>query len=116
MTSLEDAYMAYKYPTKTHEIQLDIENDHMFTITTLATHKRINGVEIYQRKDEFPNVSLIRAGYLGCTPVDPPLAFSLDTLELYYRLKRRHPRLSIQAMVCALADLHNVSLFISTSL
>ena len=109
MTSLEDAYMAYKYPTKTHEIQLDIENDHMFTISTLTTHKCINGVEIYQRKDEFPNVSLIRAGYL-------PLAFSLDMLELYYRLKRRHPRLSLQAMVCALADLHNVSLFISTSL
>ena len=116
MPNLVDEYMAFKYPVKScHNMNDEETNHHVFTITTIDTHERVNGVEVHQCKDEFPNSSLIRAGYLGCTPIDPPLAISLNTLELFYRLKCQHPRLSIQAMVRALADLHNVSFSISAS-
>lgn len=62
-----------------------------------------------QKPDEEANVALIRVGMIGCSPSDPSVAISLDTLELYHRLRRRNGQLSIQAMVRTLCDLHNVS-------
>lgn len=62
-----------------------------------------------QKPDEEANVALIRVGMIGCSPSDPSVAISLDTLELYHRLRRRNGQLSIQAMARTLCDLHNVS-------
>ncbi|KAL6308620.1 hypothetical protein BKA93DRAFT_815267 [Sparassis latifolia] len=62
-----------------------------------------------QQPDELANVTLIRHGLLGCSPVFPSVAISLDTLELYHRLRRRHPRLGVQAMTRALCDIHDVN-------
>ncbi|OCH91902.1 hypothetical protein OBBRIDRAFT_727825, partial [Obba rivulosa] len=62
-----------------------------------------------QRPDEFANVALLRLGLLGCSPVVPSTAISLETLELYHRLQRRHAQLGIQPMVRALCDVHNVN-------
>lgn len=50
-------------------------------------------VSIAQRTEEYANVCLVRQGLLGCSPIDPAIAFSFHTLELYHRLPRRHPRL-----------------------
>lgn len=66
-------------------------------------------LSVYQDKDEYANASLLRAGFLGCSPREPSVVISIQTLELYHRLKRRHPRLGIQPMVKALCDLHEVS-------
>lgn len=64
---------------------------------------------IRQKADELANVSLLREGLLGCSPETPSVAFSLDTLELYHRLRRRHGQLSVQTMARVLCDLHDVS-------
>ncbi len=64
---------------------------------------------VEQGDSESANVALIRRGLLGCAPIDPSVAFSLDTLELYHRLRRRHPRLGIQPMMRTLCDIHDVS-------
>lgn len=66
-------------------------------------------LNVLQKVNEPANVSLVRLGFLGCAPVDPAMAVSLDVLELYHRLRRRHGQLSIQAMVRALCDLHDAS-------
>lgn len=64
---------------------------------------------IDQQNNELANVSLLRVGMLGCSPVDPSVAISLDSLELYHRLRRRHGQLGVQAMARVLCDLHDVS-------
>lgn len=66
---------------------------------------------IRQKHNELANISLIREGLLGCSPEAPSVAFSLETLELYHRLRRRHGQLSIQTMARVLCDFHDVSYY-----
>jgi hypothetical protein len=75
------------------------------------TPERILNFVIPQLPDEPANVALLRHGFLGCSPVEPSVAVDLTTLELYHRLRRRHPQLSIQTMTKTLCDLHHVSLY-----
>jgi hypothetical protein len=63
-----------------------------------------------QQADEMANVSLISIGLLGCSPVDPTTAFTLETLELYHRIRRQQGSFSVQAMTKVLCSLNNVSL------
>ncbi|KAI0083017.1 hypothetical protein BDY19DRAFT_981236 [Irpex rosettiformis] len=79
-----------------------------FDVMGIWTHDR-RRLSIVQRPEEPANVSLIHQGLLGCAPIDPAFAFSIDTLELFHRLRRRHPRLGIQAMMRALCDVHGVN-------
>ncbi|KAI0083766.1 hypothetical protein BDY19DRAFT_998324 [Irpex rosettiformis] len=79
-----------------------------FDVTAVWTHDR-RKISVAQKSGEAANVSLIRQGLLGCAPIDPAFAFSLDTLELYHRLRRRHPQLGIQAMMRALCDVQEVN-------
>ena len=52
---------------------------------------------------------MARNGYIGTAPLNPELAISIESLRLYHRLASRCPRLSIQAFVRTLCDLHCVS-------
>lgn len=67
-------------------------------------------LDVLQEAGESANVSLVSVGFLGCAPLFPEKAISLDTLELYHRLRRRHGQLSIQTMARTLCDLHDVSI------
>ncbi|KAI0040617.1 hypothetical protein FA95DRAFT_1502561 [Auriscalpium vulgare] len=58
--------------------------------------------------DVYPNVAMMRAGYLGCAPLQPTVAISLRTLELYRQTHRANPRLSLQAQARAICAIHNV--------
>ncbi|KAG1745399.1 uncharacterized protein EDB91DRAFT_1049934, partial [Suillus paluster] len=64
-----------------------------------------------QAADELANVSLINVGLLGCSPIQPNIAVSLQCLELYHQIRRRKPSFSVQAMVKVLCALHNRSYF-----
>ncbi|KAG2356427.1 hypothetical protein BDR07DRAFT_1491981 [Suillus spraguei] len=57
--------------------------------------------------NELANVSLLKIGYLGCSPLQPTLAISLDCLELYHQIHQRKPSFSVQGMVKVLCALHN---------
>ncbi|KAF8330271.1 hypothetical protein F5887DRAFT_1064156 [Amanita rubescens] len=52
--------------------------------------------------------SLLRNGYLGCSPLMPTVALSLRTLSLYREIHRTCPRLSLEAMAKTLCYLQNV--------
>jgi hypothetical protein len=58
--------------------------------------------------DEKTNVALVRQGYLGCSPIDPSVAISLDCLELYHQIRRRQSSFSIQSMAKVFCAMHNV--------
>jgi hypothetical protein len=60
--------------------------------------------------DVFPNVTLMRNGFIGSSPLAPTVAISIRTLAAYRQTHRVCPRLSIQAEVRKLCHLHAVSL------
>ncbi|EJD44437.1 hypothetical protein AURDEDRAFT_48381, partial [Auricularia subglabra TFB-10046 SS5] len=45
-------------------------------------------------------------GMMACTPMLPAVAISVRVLELYYRVRRRAPRLGVLPFVRALCDIH----------
>ncbi|KAI0055191.1 hypothetical protein BV25DRAFT_1930474 [Artomyces pyxidatus] len=55
------------------------------------------------------NITLIRQGCLGSTPHDVSSVISLRTLELYRRIRLRQPRVSIQAWIRVICDLHDIT-------
>ncbi|EMD33917.1 hypothetical protein CERSUDRAFT_97846 [Gelatoporia subvermispora B] len=107
MPHLVNAYLQWKHG---HTLPPDGLGEHtIFHITAIYSHRRDDKLSVPQLPNELANVALIRQGLLGCSPVVPSVALSLDTLELYHRLRRRHAQLSIQPMVRALCDLHDVT-------
>jgi len=57
------------------------------------------------------NSTLLHHGCLGSSPLRISLAISLCTLELFRHLHLRQPRVSIQAWIRVLCDMHNVSTY-----
>ena len=58
--------------------------------------------------DVYPNVTLLRNGYLGASPLSPSVAISIRTLVAYHQTHRVCPHLSIEAEVRKLCHLHRV--------
>jgi hypothetical protein len=54
--------------------------------------------------------ALMIQGYLATSPVDPTLAISIKTLELFRRLRCRKASLSVEAYAKVLCDLYSVSI------
>lgn len=62
--------------------------------------------------DVYPNESLLHRGYLGSSPLQPTLAFSIRTLAAYRQSHRTCPRFSIEAqcrMLCHMNQVHTVA-------
>lgn len=59
---------------------------------------------------DYPNVTLLRHGFLGSSPTHPTIAIHISVLDYYRQLHRECPRLSVQAQVKALCHLHGVSM------
>jgi len=58
--------------------------------------------------DVFPNVTLMRHGFIGTSPLSPSVAISIRTLAVYRQTHRVCPRLSVRAEVRELCHLHAV--------
>jgi hypothetical protein len=58
----------------------------------------------------FTSVTLILQGYLGASPEQPQIAFSIQLLAFYRQLRRVHPRFSLDAFAKSLNHFHSVSL------
>ena len=56
----------------------------------------------------YPNETLLRNGYLGCSPLTPTVAISLRSLRAYRQTHRTCPRYSVDALAKTLCHLHNV--------
>ncbi|KAG8217191.1 hypothetical protein J3R82DRAFT_5273 [Butyriboletus roseoflavus] len=58
--------------------------------------------------NQYPNETLIRHEYLGCSPLYPTIAISLCTLAAFCQQHHMCPHFSIQAQVKSLCHLHEV--------
>ena len=58
--------------------------------------------------EAWANETLIRHGYLGCAALQPTLAISIRTLELYHQTHRTCPRFSIEAQCKTLCFMQSV--------
>jgi len=59
-----------------------------------------------------PNEMLIHHGYLGCALLQPSLAISIWSLEVYHQFHQTCPRFSIEAQCKTLCHMHNVHLLL----
>ncbi|KAG0691551.1 hypothetical protein DFH29DRAFT_1017956, partial [Suillus ampliporus] len=83
----------------------------MFHVSTVDILVSTPLMSVLQAADELANVSLINVGLLGCSPIQPKIAVSLQCLELYHQICWCKPSFSVQAMVKVLCALHNVRFF-----
>ncbi|KAG2131859.1 hypothetical protein BD769DRAFT_1386566 [Suillus cothurnatus] len=95
------------------DICVPVTGDEHHAVSAVRTHvfacirDYVHVWSVDQCDDELANVSLIRAGYLGGSPVQPMLAVSLECLELYHQIHQRKVSFSVQAMVKVLCALHS---------
>ncbi|KAF7964652.1 hypothetical protein HWV62_4415, partial [Athelia sp. TMB] len=112
MPCLVQAFLAWKYghsgeASDSLPMDTQAEGGSIFHVTAIGITSRQRMLAIHQNENELANVSLLREGLLGCSPETPSVAFALQTLELYHRLRRRHGQLSVQTMAHVLCDLHD---------
>ena len=61
-----------------------------------------------------PSEALVLQGFLGNMPLNPSVAVSIKTLELYRRIRLRKPSFSVEAFAKVVCDLYVVcSLFLA---
>jgi hypothetical protein len=126
LPSLYKAYMEHKYSCGAQEVPeapkffyiavLGIEGMcsillQCYCLISLTLSKGYNDAHAVPQNEQhsYVNETLIHHGLLGTTPVQPVLAISLQTLELYRQCRLRCPQFSIQQWVKVLCDLANVS-------
>ncbi|RXW12166.1 hypothetical protein EST38_g13691 [Candolleomyces aberdarensis] len=110
---LVSAYLRWRYPSANATQPNNVEGEACegsipFSITTVNLYSMESSVTINLRDDQVATVALVEAGYLGSSPVDPSIAISLKTLELYQLIRQRKPSFSYEAFAKVLCDLYQV--------
>ena len=80
----------------------------MFEIETIDLYELERVVTITRSQEMTVAESLVRNGWLGTSPINPSIAVSLKTLELFRRLRLRKASLSVEAFAKVLCDLYSV--------
>ena len=114
LPSITAAYLRWRYtPTQPppqptgSSVDFDIGVIDIYTLEWSAHIPRGEG-------SESPLEALALSGYLGNKPLNPSLAISIRTLELYRRLRLRKPSFSVEAFAKVVCDLYSVSLTTTT--
>ncbi|KAG0703735.1 hypothetical protein DFH29DRAFT_1040613 [Suillus ampliporus] len=112
MPSLIDAYLRWKHDDP-NEVGADQPQVSALTfhVSTIDITFHTNVKVVSQGHEELANVSFLKLGLLGCSPLQPTITVSLHCLKLYHQIRRRKPLFSIQAMVKVLCALHNQTYF-----
>jgi hypothetical protein len=101
------AYLKWKYPTLPAASPLLNDPSLSFDITTVNVYSLETVICITRSSDSTsPSEALVLRGYLGNTPLNPSIAVSINTLELYRRLRMRKPSFSVEAFAKVLCDLY----------
>jgi len=130
-TSLTDAFLQWKYPTTapdppttsrdTPEARappsptdspspIDVDPiSYDFTIDCVDLYTLSTSIHVPRTASMTAAEALMIQGYLVTSPVDPTLAISVKTLELFRRLRCRKASLSVEAYAKVLCDLYAVS-------
>lgn len=88
----------------------------MYSVSSLLGRLRSTNLSLDRKRVEFegarsdiyPNVTLLRNGHLGTSPILPSVAISIRTLADYCQVHHVCPRFSIEAQVRRLCHLHKV--------
>lgn len=98
------AYLRWWYPSPTPQRPNVMECGDIFPITIMDLYTLNATTTITQRNDQVAAVTLVEASYLGVSPVNPSMAISLKTLELYRLIRQRKPSFSFEAFakVCVI--------------
>lgn len=88
--------------------RLWIDNKPMSSLTRGIGFDSTLQVPLTTTDDQYPNVPLMRLGFLPGTPLLPSTAISLRTLAFYKALRSRCPQVGIEPFVRVLCDLHGV--------
>ncbi|KAG1883668.1 hypothetical protein F4604DRAFT_1878921 [Suillus subluteus] len=64
--------------------------------------------DVFEIESTFTNITLLRYGCIGSSPVKPSVAITVQTLAVYRQTHRVCPRLSIHAEAKKLCHMHNV--------
>ncbi|KAG1849095.1 hypothetical protein C8R48DRAFT_778679 [Suillus tomentosus] len=107
MPSLAKAFLLWKQNPCLPSTQAPTTSFHV----TAVDISNILEQSVDQAHDELANVSLLKSGYLGCSPLQPTLAISLSCLKLYRQIRWRKPSFSVQAIIKVLCALHNRTYF-----
>ncbi|EJD47608.1 hypothetical protein AURDEDRAFT_163480 [Auricularia subglabra TFB-10046 SS5] len=117
MPDLVDAYLAWKHraalardtsasTAASAAAEPTSATGDWFTVAAICDTSFERHLRVEQANNETASISLMRSGMMACTPIMPVVAISVGLLELYYRVRRRAPRLGIQPFVRALCDIH----------
>ncbi|KAG2100429.1 uncharacterized protein F5147DRAFT_582048 [Suillus discolor] len=107
MSYLTDAYLQWKHD-KPDEVHADQPRASKFHVSTVDITCYMHVKPIIQAHEELANVSLLKLGFFGCSPLQPTVTVSLHCLKLYHQIRHQKPSFSVQAMVKVLCALHNV--------
>jgi hypothetical protein len=125
LPSLMEAFLKWKYaePTTTTSDTFDANTsapantDPAVDVDPVSYNFSLDCVDLYTLATSIyvPRTSSMTAvealmiqGYLATSPVDPTLAISIKTLELFRRLRCRKASLSVEAYAKVLCDLYAV--------
>ncbi|KAJ3833909.1 hypothetical protein F5878DRAFT_545718 [Lentinula raphanica] len=111
---MTDAYIHWKYheqPTITtfsDPSAVPTVDGWDFDIEILDIHS-LDCVAVIPRDSETSiAVALVKAGYLGTTPINPSIAIALRTLELFYTLRLFKASLSVEAFTKTLCHIRRI--------
>ncbi|THU96505.1 hypothetical protein K435DRAFT_664315 [Dendrothele bispora CBS 962.96] len=96
MDAMTDAYVDWKYKHSSSS-SIPCNPQYNFNIPVIDIHTLEHEVFIKRDENTEPNVALVRSGYLGNSPLNPSLAISLRTLELFYVIRLFKPSFSVEA-------------------
>ncbi|KAG2360741.1 hypothetical protein BDR07DRAFT_1288989 [Suillus spraguei] len=117
IVDLVDAYLIWKngaMPPDEASSMLHSESnddDSHFQVMTVTLSKLSSSCSFHQRMNEGANTSLIRHGFLSCSPLQPTVAISLNCLEVHHQIRHHKVSFSVQAMTKVICALHNCTYF-----
>jgi hypothetical protein len=89
-------------------MNLDTNSTPTFEIETLDLYDLRKMVTITRSQEMSVSECLVQNGWLGTSPINPSLAISLKTLELFRRLCLHKASPSVEAFTKVLCDLYSV--------
>ncbi|CDO75653.1 hypothetical protein BN946_scf184941.g6 [Trametes cinnabarina] len=102
LPQLTDVFLTWRYPPS-ESAPVDIDPEYSFDIDVINIYGLQTLVTITRSPDESAVIALARHGYLGNSPVNPSLAISFKTLELFHCIKLVKASFSAEAfakLVC----------------
>lgn len=108
LPQLGDTYLAWRYSGREQDEHQD-DPAYAFTIDVLDIYSVATSTNISRSPDQSAAEALVQHGYLRNSPVNPSIAISLKTLELFRLLKLVKSSFSAEAFAKLLCLLYYVS-------